>query len=322
MKKNALFMLLLIFFVIPGYADISMSGNDELFSEFNIWYYPKTGVNTGAELFTGITNLLADDTQQEYEITDSSRNADDSETAALYNFAVDNIIVSSDNRIKVEIPQYTLFVNWILKIGTVTIDSNINESIQKLAHDLGYIYTADTIRKFEFYDSNNQRITGQFNKPVKIVYKNVPYYTNKTNIFKYNPDKLLWVKIPTYYDSNTNDIFCYTDRFSIYAVMASNTETGSLNDVYAYPVPWRPNCNDSNKFGNTAGGITFTNLPAAYEIRIYNIAGELLKIINDTMPSYSWDAADDNNIQLRSGAYIYVVKSGSIKKSGKLLIIR
>jgi flagellar hook assembly protein FlgD len=59
-------------------------------------------------------------------------------------------------------------------------------------------------------------------------------------------------------------------------------------------------------------------------IRIYNIAGELIRKEEDIDTGYfHWDTKNEDNKEVASGVYIYVItnKKGNIKK-GKIAIIR
>jgi hypothetical protein len=83
-----------------------------------------------------------------------------------------------------------------------------------------------------------------------------------------------------------------------------------------YPNPYKP-----SRHGNM--GVTFTNLKQGAEIKIYNIAGEL--VFSGKVPadgSFTWNAENNHGYQAASGVYIYHIKSGGKTQRGKLAVER
>ena len=70
--------------------------------------------------------------------------------------------------------------------------------------------------------------------------------------------------------------------------------------------------------------INFFNLPGKCTIRIYTVAGDLVKTIdhNDGTSEEAWYQLNDNNQLVFSGVYIYHVQSDFGNKIGKLIVIR
>ncbi|MCK4856376.1 MAG: T9SS type A sorting domain-containing protein [candidate division Zixibacteria bacterium] len=85
--------------------------------------------------------------------------------------------------------------------------------------------------------------------------------------------------------------------------------------VYAYP----------NPFIITAGGeqvLDFTISQRA-EVRIYNIAGELVRLITRTDFNQGWDGANDDGRPVASGVYIYeLVADDQSRFTGKIFLLR
>jgi hypothetical protein len=94
-------------------------------------------------------------------------------------------------------------------------------------------------------------------------------------------------------------------------------EDYSLTDVYAYPVPFKPNSDPTHKV------ITFVNLSREAVIKIYTVNGELVKTIyepqDDGVEDYktTWDAKE-----VTSDVYIYVVENKKNRVTGKIVIIK
>ena len=79
--------------------------------------------------------------------------------------------------------------------------------------------------------------------------------------------------------------------------------------------------------------IQFTNLPTECTIRIYTIAGDLIKTIhhenpysggfqNHTPGTAFWDLQTENNQKVATGVYIYFLSSPYGEKTGRFAVIR
>ena len=87
------------------------------------------------------------------------------------------------------------------------------------------------------------------------------------------------------------------------------------NNVKVYPNPYKKG--DDNFGGNT---IFFANVSQGAVIKIYNIAGELVKDIPVTNCPQEWNISGE---KIASGVYIYTVTGGSGGKSvGKIGIVK
>lgn len=99
------------------------------------------------------------------------------------------------------------------------------------------------------------------------------------------------------------------------AVVIVETAQGTLAAAHCYPVPFRQSA------GHTR--ITFTGLTRAAKVRIYTVSGELVRSLdkNDSGETLDWDVKNSRGQSVASGVYVYVVKSGALKASGKLMVI-
>jgi Mg-chelatase subunit ChlD len=97
----------------------------------------------------------------------------------------------------------------------------------------------------------------------------------------------------------------------------------NFNRVRAYPNPYRPEHKDTN-----VEGITFDNVPSNATIKIYTLAGELVRetkqgdIGDDSR--WIWDLKNDDSDDVARGVYIYYMSSSgrSDTKTGKVAVIR
>ncbi len=90
---------------------------------------------------------------------------------------------------------------------------------------------------------------------------------------------------------------------------AAPTKTADLakqdvNNILAVPNPYfGTNAYEKNQFNRV---VRFTNLPPAAKLRIFNLAGELVRVLdkNDNMTTTDWDLTNKNNLPVGSGIYI------------------
>ena len=104
-----------------------------------------------------------------------------------------------------------------------------------------------------------------------------------------------------------------------YRLFVSLYSSENLSELIVYPNPYKPN----SGLGHT--NIIFDNLTENAKIRVFNIAGELVRTMteDDTDGRYEWNATNDGNERLASGVYIYLITDNSgHKKTGKLAVIR
>ncbi len=102
---------------------------------------------------------------------------------------------------------------------------------------------------------------------------------------------------------------------SVYTLLS-----GSYSDVdrvYVYPNPYMPG---DEKYGEAdGGGIRFANLPEGADIRIFNVAGELVdEFTHPGGTTLNWGRADE----IASGVYMLVVNHGGDVKLKKFSVVK
>jgi hypothetical protein len=140
----------------------------------------------------------------------------------------------------------------------------------------------------------------------------------------------LWVKIPdSQVNINDKEVSANISQFAVFAVMGQ--ASGNAQDVFVFPTPWRPrgpNAGQSvGQSGSLNGGITFSNLPSECTIRIFTLAGALVRELKHSdvgglLAQERWDGTTSSGDVAASGVYIWRVESASDSKVGKLMIIR
>ena len=102
------------------------------------------------------------------------------------------------------------------------------------------------------------------------------------------------------------------------ASLACLCPAGSLkasSNPHAFPVPFRPS------LGHTV--IKFTELSNRAEVRIYTVAGKLVRTLyaENLNPEIIWDVTNEQGERLASGIYLYWITGGE-RAAGKLIVIR
>ncbi|MFH1619594.1 MAG: hypothetical protein ABIG11_06775 [bacterium] len=166
-----------------------------------------------------------------------------------------------------------------------------------------------------YIDANNDGIIDGINPPVR---------TKTLSLWNLDERKELWMKMShAGRDSVLKNMSLAVNAPGIFGLFG--TSDTNVDDVYAYPVPWRPNGGNPD-FGTMSEGITFINLPSEGSIKIFNLAGELVRKIDipaGLVPAkLRWDARNKAGENVVSGVYIWQVCSGRNTKSGKLMVIR
>lgn len=153
----------------------------------------------------------------------------------------------------------------------------------------------------------------------------LPIRTKTMSLWRLNEDQRLWVKQRAGALDGASRTYSFPSaHFSIYALIGGlDTD---VSDVYAYPVPFRPNAGNPARYGCFAGcapaGITFTNLPTEGTIRIYTLSGLLVRQLDIATNPQSWDVRNSAGEVVASGVYFYEVRSGQNRKTGKLMVIK
>ena len=92
-------------------------------------------------------------------------------------------------------------------------------------------------------------------------------------------------------------------------------------ELLIFPVPYKP----GSKSMYDGDGITFLGLPDGSNIKIFNIAGELVyeKTIQNADKKFLWNVRNNSGNKIASGIYVYyIISSDGTKYKGKLAIER
>jgi len=121
------------------------------------------------------------------------------------------------------------------------------------------------------------------------------------------------ITITPYYVLTPNDV--YSVNTANYKLTPGNVGVAQtqLDRIKAVPNPYfGANAYETNQFGHI---IRITNLPAVAKIRIFNLAGQLLRTLDKNDPttvSVDWDLNNANALPVASGMYIIHIDMGAI----------
>lgn len=96
-----------------------------------------------------------------------------------------------------------------------------------------------------------------------------------------------------------------------------NQAAANLDNVIPYPNPYRADY-------HTRDQITLINLPEQAIIRLYSLDGRLLQEFRKDDPGNRlvWNLTNDQGNPVASGVYVYVIKSISGSRTGKIVVLR
>jgi len=238
-------------------------------------------------------------------------------------------MVPSDRKVRVVIPANAYDNDFFITLSTGTDRPDITAANSKLVASPGSpeFMSALNIRPYDAsgipvvsnsvcvvvlpYDLNDARFAG---KQLK---------ASNLSIWRMDEDRKLWVKqTGAALNTVSRQVSLPVRSFSSYALIG--LPDIDLNPVYVFPVPFRPNAGDRDRYGSwdPADLITFTNLPASGRVRIYTISGNLVRELAITPPQIKWDVKNSEGEVVASGVYIWEVTIGGNRKTGKLIVIK
>lgn len=126
-----------------------------------------------------------------------------------------------------------------------------------------------------------------------------------------------WTAVPGATLDTTNKVMiANVSHFSIYALFASEG-SADLSRLKVFPSPWRPG---SGGAYDSAAGIHFQGLTPTATIKIFTIAGDIVRRIekgvtdgNDVL----WDGKNDDGKPVASGVYFYLVSDPATGQKAK-----
>jgi hypothetical protein len=119
---------------------------------------------------------------------------------------------------------------------------------------------------------------------------------------------------------STNDVFVIHNSAAVTNDPA--LAQAALERVRVVPNPYYTRSNyEQNQFSRQ---IRFTNLPATCTIRIFNLAGDLVRTLQKTDTStslFTWDVLTENQLPVGSGVYIYQIDAPGVGQTHGRMIV-
>jgi hypothetical protein len=177
--------------------------------------------------------------------------------------------------------------------------------------------------------SNDQRL-----QPLKDItinfYYNAAYVAglNKNIIaIAYCDDtSIRWLQVYSKAFYRDDRVMGRTRHLSIFRLL-QHVVSPDLSGAIVYPNPYKPGSNTIYDDTAQGTGVVFNNLTAHTKIKIFDIAGELVKEIEETDGDglFVWDTRNEEGDKVASGTYLYYIfgQDGSTeKRKGRIAIIR
>lgn len=143
-------------------------------------------------------------------------------------------------------------------------------------------------------------------------------------IARYDEERRVWILLPSTVDAASGVITCRTSHLSKFAVVQVVAQ-GDLRHVITYPNPYKPGSGTLYDLNPLGKGIVFSGLTERARIRIFTVAGELVRDMETSGAIALWDAKNEAGNNAASGIYVYIVTdpdNSSNKAQGKLAIIK
>jgi hypothetical protein len=283
-------------------------------------------------------------------VTDLAGNPLQSEGSVYFETLMDrnaeNRIVASDSSTVITIPAGSMPEDFSVLVGVISggiasaapsifqglqfaSQQTLNSANQKMSQLIGAFAQPVAIREFSALNSSGQLIKSNFLNSVSV---DIPYVdadgdgfvdgtsprvrVKKLSVYVLDETHGLWTRIPNgSVDASARRTSARVQHFSVYSVFGAPDTDVSLS--YAFPVPFRPSLGHTN--------VVFTQLPSEGSIRIYTVAGELVRkidFLDSSSGQVTWDVTNSGGEPLGSDVYVYIVQSGDNKKIGKLMVIR
>lgn len=248
----------------------------------------------------------------------------------------DNVApVLHDFKTLVRVPANTYGEDFFMTISTAQNQEIVKAANSKIISSLGADRAPFKVLSATRYSSEGKTLAlaaPSLNATVALSYKddngdgvidgtNPQVKTKNLSIWRLDESRKLWIRLPgARIDPVSRQVSLDINNLSAYALI-SPFDTDVTN-VYAYPVPFRPNAGNPTRYGTWQDGIRFTNMPSEGRIKIYTISLDLVRELDVVPPETVWDVKNYSGETVASGIYIWEIVSGDNRKTGKLAVVK
>jgi kumamolisin len=140
-------------------------------------------------------------------------------------------------------------------------------------------------------------------------------------LMRYDPTAGGWTLVPSQDNPSTHVLTAYSQHLSLFApFFVAAAASGDLAPVQIFPQPWELGAPGSAYFATV---LTFSNLPAGADVKIYTIAGELVWEGSASVSGVAtWNGANRFGRAAASGTYLVSIDSGGSKRLRRVVLIR
>ena len=225
------------------------------------------------------------------------------ETVAVYTTSDSSVtlkLVSGD--INIEIPAGAFSENILLTVSTAAVPASDRETIAVSA--LGVEI------------NNDKGLQPVKNSAITMFYRHSDIAgldETKLVVGRYDPVNSRWIPLPSTVYPDQNKVACITDHFSVFGLIQL-APASNLNSIMVFPNPFNPDRHTQ--------GLTIDNLPPDAEIKIFTVAGELVKKVGYTTQNgrAKWYGVNEAGRKVASGVYIALIKAHGVNKKIKIAV--
>ncbi|MCB4791823.1 MAG: T9SS type A sorting domain-containing protein [Elusimicrobia bacterium] len=228
-------------------------------------------------------------------------------------------------KVKVKLPAESITGNYYLEISTSPSSQSIDLANQSDELDKTLNRLGQSIVEIKVLNSTGTVINAVFNQNAALT---LPYpdtdndgiidgtdpEINENTLEIYTLANNRWQKTAgSSVDPANNQVTAGLNHFSVFILMGAPAAE-NLSKVYVYPSPCK---SDSDT-------VTFARISNNTEIKIYNIAGELVRTLknNGGYDHLKWDLKNENDRKAASGIYIYTASDCKSVQKGKFAIVK
>ncbi|MBI4350983.1 MAG: fibronectin type III domain-containing protein [Elusimicrobia bacterium] len=194
-----------------------------------------------------------------------------------------------------------------------------------------------SIIEMHMYDVSGSPVASGLTAPARItitytdaggddIVDGTQYQVTSLRLFNLDTGALVWNQLAnSALNKGARTVYADVPHFSFYSLGSVTSAVGTIADAFAYPNPYKPG--SGGVFGESVygEGIVFESLPARSKVKIYNLAGGLVRELSDDDGDGRclWDARNKDGARAASGVYLFLATGPSGgKKSGRIAIIK
>lgn len=257
----------------------------------------------------------------------------------LLSHEVDNLIEAEAFPLKVVVPadalpsDFELFINGDPVKNPQRVDPSAIILANSRLATLGPAFAPQKLAELNAREENSPYYDKNFDRPSALTFSysdssgrgvvdgsDPPVRAKTLSVWTLDEARGVWQRVESSVDLSAKTVTASLHHFSVYALIGAADLDAS--NAFAFPVPWSPNSGNPS-LGNFAEGIKFSLLPAQGAIKIFNLAGQLVRSLDIPLGAgqTAWDGKTSSGSRAASGVYLWRIEAGQNVKTGKLVIV-